>query len=56
MSEINYILLDAFEGECMQYQSTDSVVDPDDAVHDPIEILNSLNPAVLPSHILTLKV
>lgn len=53
---INDILLKAFEGQAVEYKSFDSVIDTDDAVHYPVEFLNTLNPSGLPSHKLILKI
>lgn len=53
---INATLLKLFDGEEIEYRSFDSVVQMDDAVHYPIEFLNSLNPSGMPSHRLHLKV
>ncbi|XP_063903784.1 uncharacterized protein LOC135123221 [Zophobas morio] len=53
---INDLLLKSFEGEEIQYKSVDSVVQTDDAINYPVEFLNTLNPAGLPSHNLTLKI
>jgi ATP-dependent DNA helicase PIF1 len=53
---INQLLLNAFDAEIVQYKSFDSVLQSDDAVHYPVEFLNSLNPSSLPPHILNLKV
>ncbi|XP_063924681.1 ATP-dependent DNA helicase PIF6-like [Zophobas morio] len=53
---INDLLLKSFEGEEIQYKSMDSVVQTDDAINYPVEFLNTLNPAGLPPHNLTLKI
>ena len=53
---INKIILDSFEGIEMEYKSVDSVIQSDDAVHYPVEFLNSLNPSGFPHHKLVLKV
>ncbi|XP_063912264.1 ATP-dependent DNA helicase pif1-like [Zophobas morio] len=53
---INDLLLKSFEGEEIQYKSVDSVVQTDDAINYPVEFLNTLNPAGLPPHNLTLKI
>ncbi|CAK1593728.1 unnamed protein product [Parnassius mnemosyne] len=55
-SVINETLLKSFEGEEYQYKSVDTVVHTDDAIHYPVEFLNTLNPPGLPSHTLILKV
>lgn len=38
------------------YRSVDTVVDPDDATHYPVEFLNSLSPAGVAPHELIVKV
>nr|XP_034194992.1 uncharacterized protein LOC117611167 [Osmia lignaria]XP_034195335.1 uncharacterized protein LOC117611500 [Osmia lignaria] len=53
---INDTLLNSFDGVEMEYRSVDSVVQTDDAVHYPVEFLNTLNPPGLPAHKLLLKV
>lgn len=53
---INETLLNSFEGAEMEYRSVDSVVQTDDAVHYPVEFLNTLNPPGFPAHKLLLKV
>ena len=56
VSRINGILLTKFPGETKTYYSVDSVKDVDDATLYPTEFLNSLDPAGLPPHTLTLKI
>jgi len=53
---INETLLNSFEGAEMEYRSVDSVVQTHDAVHYPVEFLNTLNPPGFPAHKLLLKV
>ncbi|CAK1602904.1 unnamed protein product [Parnassius mnemosyne] len=53
-SVINDTLLKSFEGEEYQYKSV--CVLTDEAIHYPVEFLNTLNPPGLPSHTLILKV
>ncbi|XP_046145875.1 uncharacterized protein LOC114881245 [Osmia bicornis bicornis] len=53
---INDTLLNSFDGTEMEYRYVDSVVQTDDAVHYPVEFLNTLNPPGLPAHKLLLKV
>ncbi|XP_060871344.1 uncharacterized protein LOC132945589 [Metopolophium dirhodum] len=55
-AEINEILLKAFNEKAVEYKSFDSVIQSDDAVHYPLEFLNTLNPSGLPSHKLILKI
>lgn len=55
-ADINKIILQQVTGEERTYNSVDSVVDVDEAVHYPVEFLNSLNPSGMPSHELKLKV
>jgi ATP-dependent DNA helicase PIF1 len=49
-AEINEILLNAFNEKAVGYKFFDSVIQLDDAVHYPLEFLNTLNPSGLPSH------
>ncbi|MBO1764798.1 hypothetical protein JQN64_26840, partial [Escherichia coli] len=53
---INDVLLNSFEGEEMIYKSVDTVIHTEDAVHYPVEFLNTINPAGLPYHSLRLRV
>lgn len=56
VSEINELLINSFDSQEIVYRSVDSVLDPDDAVHFPVEFLNTLDPPGLPDHIIHLKV
>ena len=53
---INTTLVAQLPGECVKYRSLDSVLDESQAVHFPIEFLNSLEISGFPSHLLSLKV
>ncbi|KAG2457947.1 PIF1 helicase, partial [Polypterus senegalus] len=53
---INHILLQELPSQTKTYQSVDSVVEVEDAVHYPVEFLNTLNPPGTPEHNLILKV
>ena len=52
---INAALVAQLPGEPVEYRSLDSVLDESQAVHFPIEFLNSLEVSGFPSHLLTLK-
>ena len=52
---INDTLVAQLPGESVEYRSLDSVLDESQAVHFPIEFLNSLEVSGFPSHILSLK-
>ncbi|XP_029054764.2 uncharacterized protein LOC114882051 [Osmia bicornis bicornis] len=54
--EINNIILQKLVGESKEYRSIDTVLNTEDAVHYPLEFLNSLNPEGFPPHNLQLKV
>ena len=56
VNKINSIILEKFEAQEFCYKSIDSTVGREDAIHYPIEFLNSLNMSGLPSHELKLKV
>ena len=53
---INTTLVAQLPGESVEYRSLDSVLDESQAVHFPIEFLNSLEVLGFPSHLLSLKV
>ena len=53
---INTALVAQLPGECVEYRSLDSVLNESQAVHFPIEFLNSLEISGFPSHLLLLKV
>ena len=52
---INATLVAQLPGESVEYRSLDSVLDESQAVHFPIEFLNSLEVSGFPSHMLSLK-
>ncbi|UYV75805.1 hypothetical protein LAZ67_13001409 [Cordylochernes scorpioides] len=56
VDKINEYILGKFIAPSRTYLSIDTVVDPNDSVHYPIEFLNSINPPGMPVHSLTLKV
>ncbi|UYV73989.1 hypothetical protein LAZ67_11001733 [Cordylochernes scorpioides] len=56
VDKINEYILGKFIAPSRTYLSIDTVVDPNDSVHYPIEFLNSINPPGMPMHSLTLKV
>ncbi|XP_036322111.1 ATP-dependent DNA helicase pif1-like [Rhagoletis pomonella] len=53
--DINEAELSRISTEYKLYKSVNSVTDPNDVVHYPVEFLNSLNPAGMPPHELKLK-
>ncbi|XP_074109302.1 uncharacterized protein LOC141534058 [Cotesia typhae] len=53
---INNFLLEKLPTEPVKYQSVDKVLEDEEAVHYPVEILHTLNPPGIPSHVLQLKV
>ena len=55
-AEINDILLNLIEGKNMDYRSVDSVLEVDNAVQYPLELLNTLNPPGFPAHRPILKI
>lgn len=54
--EINNDLLKRMPSELSTYESVDTVVEEEEAIHYPTEFLNTLNPPGLPPHRLCLKV
>lgn len=52
---INLSLLEKLPSSVVRYESVDSVVEAEDAVHYPVEFLHTLNPPGIPPHILSLK-
>ena len=53
---INTALVAQLPGNSVEYRSLDSVLDESQAVHFPIEFLNSLEVSGFPSHLLSLKI
>ena len=53
---LNTWLMNEFPGEEMEYRSVDSAMNDNEAVHYPVEFLNSLELSGIPTHILKLKV
>ena len=49
-STINDTLLNSFEETEYLYKSVDTVLHIDNAIHYPVEFINTLNPTGLPSH------
>jgi hypothetical protein len=56
VNRLNNDLLKEFPGELQQFKSVDTAVSEEEAVHFPVEFLNSLDLPGLPPHILNLKV
>lgn len=56
VNQINERIQLQIPGETTKYKSIDTVVDDDQIVNYPIELLNSLEPPGMPPHILFLKV
>ena len=48
--------MNEFPGEETEYRSVDSAMNDNEAVHYPVEFLNSLELTEMPTHILRLKV
>ena len=53
---LNHSLIEEYPGEQKVYKSVDSAVNEEEAVHFPVEFLNSLDIPGIPSHILRLKI
>ncbi|XP_037809132.1 ATP-dependent DNA helicase PIF1-like [Lucilia sericata] len=53
---INDNLLNLFDSPKMDYNSIDSVIQAEDAIHYPVEFRNSLNPPGFPNHKIILKI
>ena len=53
---INTALVAQLPGDCVEHRSLDFVLDESQAVHFPVEFLNSLEVSGLPLHLLSLKV
>ncbi|XP_037807844.1 ATP-dependent DNA helicase pif1-like [Lucilia sericata] len=53
---INDNLLNLFDSPKMDYNSIDLVIQAEDAIHYPVEFLNSLNPPEFPNHKIILKI
>lgn len=56
VNEINFHIQQLLPGDLMSFKSIDSVVDEDEAVHYPTELLNSLDISGMPLHNLRLKI
>ena len=56
VDNVNRLLLEELPGEKITFSSIDTVDNLDDAVHFPIEFLNSLQPSGMPPHKLHLKI
>ena len=56
VNSINNRMVQTFVGEMMIYSSVDSAITEDEAVHFPVEFLNSLEMSGLPPHNLCLEV
>ncbi|GFV12563.1 ATP-dependent DNA helicase [Trichonephila clavipes] len=55
-NNINSFLLNKLTTKHAKYESVDSVMEAEDAVHYPVEFLNTLNPPGIPPHVLNLKI
>ncbi|XP_074099025.1 ATP-dependent DNA helicase pif1-like [Cotesia typhae] len=53
---INNFLLDKLPTQPVRYESVDTVIDNEEAVHYPVEFLHTLNPPGIPPHVLQLKI
>ncbi|GFW67307.1 ATP-dependent DNA helicase [Trichonephila clavipes] len=55
-NNINNFLLNKLTTKHAKYESVDSVVEAEVAVHYPVEFLNTFNPPGIPPHVLNLKI
>ncbi|GFY60504.1 ATP-dependent DNA helicase [Trichonephila inaurata madagascariensis] len=55
-NNINNFLLNKLATKRAKYESVDSEMEAEDAVHYPVEFLNTLNPPRIPPHVLNLKI
>ncbi|GFW73498.1 ATP-dependent DNA helicase [Trichonephila clavipes] len=55
-NNINNFLLNKLTTKHAKYESVDSVMESEDAVHYPVECLNTLNPPGIPPYVLNLKI
>ncbi|GFW65337.1 ATP-dependent DNA helicase [Trichonephila clavipes] len=55
-NNINNFLLNKLTSKHAKYESVDIVMEAKDAVHYPVEFLNTLNPPGMPPHVLNLKI
>lgn len=56
VNHLNNSIMDEFPGDTKQYKSVDSATNEYEAVHYPVEFLNSLEISGMPPHILNLKI
>lgn len=56
VNKINLQIQTQIPGKTVKYKSIDTISNNDQAVQYPVEFLNSLEPAGLPPHVLTLKI
>ncbi|GFY15680.1 ATP-dependent DNA helicase [Trichonephila clavipes] len=56
VNNINNFLSNKLTTKHAKYESVDSVMEAEDAVHYPVKFLNTLNPTGIPPHVLNLKI
>lgn len=56
VDKVNNLIISKLDGQTRVYYSIDTILQSEEAVHYPIEFLNSLNPPGFPPHKLMLKV